>query len=71
MQEKSYIEFCEKLEHAAHTILEKADTIYKTKPTWSIDELGEFADIIKDVSEMHKNVAKAHYLLTEHSMERF
>ena len=71
MHDKSYEELCEKVEHAAHTIIEKADTIYKTKPAWSVDELGKFADIVKDVSEIHKNVAKAHYLLTEHSMERY
>lgn len=71
MHEKTFIEFCDKLDHASHTVLEKADTIYKNKSGWTVEELGKFVDILKDLSEISKNVAKTHYLLSEHSIERY
>ena len=71
MHEKTFMEFCEKIDNAAHVVLEKADTIYKTKSGWSVDELGKFVDIIKDVSEIHKNIAKTHYMLSEKSIEKY
>lgn len=52
-------------------VLEKAEKIGKVKAEMTIDELGKMSDILKDVSEAHKNMAKAHMIYSEHSPERY
>ena len=52
-------------------IMNKVTEICKTKKSWSLVELGEIADIIKDLSETHKNIAKIYYLMSEKSLETF
>lgn len=52
-------------------IMNKAMDICKTKKSWTLVELGEIADIIKDLSEVHKNIAKVYHLMSEKSHETF
>lgn len=52
-------------------IMNKVTDICKTKKAWSLVELCEIADIIKDLSETHKNIAKVYYLMSEKSLETF
>lgn len=54
-----------------HGIMNKVTDICKTKQSWSIHELGEIADIVKDLSETHKNIAKVYHLMSEHTTETF
>ena len=44
-------------------IMNKAMDICKTKKSWTLVELGEIADIIKDLSEVHKNIAKVKQII--------
>ena len=52
-------------------VSEKAEKIGREKREWSLVELGEISDIVKDMSQALKDIAKAHYYMSEHSMEKF
>lgn len=52
-------------------ILEKSEKIGREKKEWSIEEVSKASDIVKDMAEALKDLAKVHYLLSEHSEERF
>lgn len=43
-------------------VLEKAEEVSRAKREWSMEEVGEAADIIKDLAEAYKNLVKSqHY----------
>lgn len=52
-------------------IMDKAETFGREKKNWSLEELGEASDIMKDCAEGLKDLAKAHKIFSEHSIERF
>lgn len=52
-------------------VSEKAEKIGREKREWSLTELGEISDIVKDMSQALKDLAKIHYYLSEHSMEKY
>ena len=52
-------------------ILERSEKIGREKKEWSLDELYKASDIIKDMAESLKDLAKMHHHLSEHSMERY
>ena len=58
---------CEGLE----MYLEKLEKVGKEKREWSLHELGMVSDIVKDMAEAYKDLAKAHYYLSEHSVEKY
>lgn len=51
-------------------VLEKSEKIGREKREWSLEEVGEMSDIVKDMSEALKDIAKTHYYLSEHSIEK-
>lgn len=63
------------LEDQYHTttkgIMNKVTDICKTKKSWTFVELGEITDIVKDLSEIHKNIAKIYHLMSEKSTETY
>jgi hypothetical protein len=52
-------------------VLEKSEKIGREKREWSLEEVGEMSDIVKDMAEALKDIAKTHYYLSEHSIEKF
>lgn len=52
-------------------ISEKAEMIGRAKSEWSLCELGEMADIEKDISKTFKNLIKVHVMTSEHSVEKY
>ena len=52
-------------------ISEKAEMIGRAKSEWSLNELGEMADIQKDISESFKDLIKVHVMTSEHSVEKY
>ena len=52
-------------------ISEKAEMIGRAKSEWSLCELGDMADIQKDISESFKNLIKVHVMTSEHSVEKY
>ncbi|MBO7712269.1 MAG: hypothetical protein J6S85_02125 [Methanobrevibacter sp.] len=55
----------------AEMLLEKLSTISRSKDKWTMQEMGCLADILKDVSESYKNVAKAEMIFSSHSPEKY
>ena len=55
----------------AESIIEKVKAVKNVKPEMTLDEIFKLADIVKDVSEIEKNLAKTHYLYSEHSEQKF
>ena len=40
-------------------VLEKSEEICRDKRDWSMDELGKASDIVKDMAEAYKDLAKS------------
>lgn len=51
--------------------MDKIEKISREKQTWTLMELGEVADIIKDLSKTEKNIAKTHMIYSAHSEETY
>lgn len=49
--------------------MDKIEKISREKQTWTLMELGEVADIMKDLSKTEKNIAKTHMIYSAHSEE--
>lgn len=52
-------------------LVDKLELVGRNKSEWTMSEMGCVADIMKDISETYKNIAKTHYLYSEHSDERY
>lgn len=50
----------EHLEEMSAFILEKCEKILQNTQVWNMNDLFMFTDIVKDVSEIHKNICKIH-----------
>ena len=48
------------LEELSDFILDKCVKIQQNTEAWSVNDLFMFTDIVKDVSEIHKNICKIH-----------
>lgn len=53
-------EIIEHLKECSSFIMEKAKRLKENETEWTINELNTFTDIVKDVSEIHKNICKIH-----------
>ena len=52
-------------------ILDKAEKIGREKKEWTIDEVYNASDIVKDMAEALKDLSKMHHYLSEHADERY
>lgn len=63
----------EEIKEQVHTgiemVFEKLERMGTNKKGWSLCELSDVADILKDVTEAHKNLIKAHYYSDNRSDE--
>lgn len=50
----------EHLEEMSSFILDKCEKMKQNTEVWSVNDLFMFTDIVKDVSEIHKNICKIH-----------
>ena len=55
----------ERLHSGVRMMTDKVEKISREKDSWSMMELYQLADIMKGMSEVEKNLAKAHALYTE------
>lgn len=51
--------------------LEKLEKIGKEKKEWSLRELGEVSDIVKDLAGAYKDLVKANFYLSERGVEKY
>lgn len=63
-------EFYKEMQKSIKSHYERIDKKMREKPEITWDEAMDFADIVKDLTEAEKNLAKAHYYYCEHSDER-
>lgn len=61
----------ERLHSGVRIMTDKVEKISREKDSWSIMELYQLADIMKDMSEVEKNLAKAHALYCENTEETY
>ena len=52
----------EHLEEMSSFILDKCEKLKQNTEIWSVNDLFMLTDIVKDVSEIHKNICKIHKL---------
>ena len=52
----------EHLEEMCSFILDKCEKLKQNTEVWSVNDLFMLTDIVKDVSEIHKNICKIHKL---------
>lgn len=52
-------------------LVDKLEIVGRNKTDWTMGEMGCVADIMKDVSETMKNLAKTHAIYSEHDDERY
>lgn len=71
MTDNEIAEMKERIYDGLDMIMEKAEKIGKSKSEYSIDELYKMADILKDTAKSFKDLAKAHKIFSEHSIERY
>lgn len=53
-------EIIDHLKECSSFIMEKAKSLKENETEWTVNELNTFTDIVKDVSEIHKNICKIH-----------
>lgn len=64
-------EMTETLKKGFQMVVEHAQALGQSKDKWSAEELMMMSDLVKDMSEVHKNIAKAHHCYAEHSVEKY
>lgn len=64
-------EYKRKICSGIEMVLEKSEKIGREKREWTLYEVGEMSDIVKDMSEALKDIAKTHYYLSGHSIEKY
>ena len=52
-------------------VVEKAEKVGKEKKEYSLEDLGKISDVVKDCAEAMKDLAKAHFYMSEHSEEKY
>ena len=52
-------------------MMDKITEVAKKKESWTLCEMGQLADIMKDLAMTEKGIAKAHYMYTEKSDESY
>lgn len=56
----------EKVERKSADLLERLERFCSETSGLTLSQMGEVADMLKDISEVEKNLAKAHHLEREH-----
>ena len=52
-------------------MMDKIEKIAREKSSWTLMEMGELADIMKDLAMTEKGIAKAHHIYSEKSDETY
>lgn len=71
MKHEEFEKMSDSLYTGAEMTIEKITIFCKEKDKFSLMELGEMTDMLKDLSETQKNIAKTGHLLDERPTERF
>ena len=64
-------ELMHRIHRGLDMVTEKAEKIGREKTEWSLCELGDMADIEKDMAKTLKYLVKVHIMTSEHSIEKY
>lgn len=64
-------EMMHRIHRGLDMVSEKAEKIGREKSEWSLCELGQMADIEKDIAKTLKYLVKVHIMTSEHSIEKY
>ena len=59
------------LHSGVRMMMDKISSVAKEKSSWTLCEMGQLADIMKDLAMTEKGIAKAHYMYSEKSDESY
>lgn len=71
MNSEEYKRMKDRIWSGLDMVMEKAEKIGREKTEWSIMELGEMADIEKDMAKSLKCLVKAQVMMNEHSIDKY
>lgn len=71
MSSEEYKKMKDRIWSGLDMVMEKAEKIGREKTEWSIMELGEMADIEKDMAKSLKCLVKAQVMMNEHSIDKY
>lgn len=69
MRTEDRIKLYEDFHSGVRMMMDKIEKIAKEKSSWTLCEMGEVADMIKDLAMTEKGIAKAHHYYAEKSDE--
>ena len=61
----------ERFHSGVRMMIDKVEKVSREKDSWTLMEMYQMADIMKDMSETEKNIAKAHMLYCENPEETY
>ena len=71
MRAEERVKLYEDFHSGVRMMMDKIEKIVKEKSSWTLCEMGELADIMKDLAMTEKGIAKAHYYYSEKSDEAY
>lgn len=66
--EERYKLYCD-FHSGVRMMMDKVEKVAREKSSWSLSDLSEMSDIMKDLASSEKDIAKANHYYSEHSEE--
>jgi len=71
MKTEERMKLYEDFHSGVRMMMDKIEKIAKEKSSWTLCEMGQLADIMKDLAMTEKGIAKAHYMYSDKSEEAY
>lgn len=71
MKTEERIKLYDDFHSGVRMMMDKIEKMVKEKSSWTLCEMGQLADIMKDLATTEKGIAKAHYMYAEKSDESY
>ena len=71
MTQEEYKKIHQRIVSGLDMVSEKAEKIGREKSEWSLCEVGEVADIVKDIAKSFKCLLKAEMYVSDGSVEKY
>lgn len=71
MKTEERMKLYEDFHSGVRMMMDKIEKIAKEKSSWTLCEMGQLADIMKDLATTEKGIAKAHYMYSDKSEEAY
>lgn len=71
MKTEERMKLYEDFHSGVRMMMDKIEKIAKEKSSWTLCEMGQLADIMKDLAMTEKGIAKAYYMYSDKSEEAY